>query len=99
MEQMQNMNIRLEKHIWNWKVVTLKKNAGNRSGQKAKIPASKTSRPHATVVLRLILCLAMKQYKVDRILKPFKSFEKSAYLYVPKYCTSGLPEENSGPLL
>ena len=64
LEQMQNMNIKLEKkHILNWKVVTLKKNAGNRSGQKAKIPATKTTRPHATVVLRLMLFLAMK-YKI-----------------------------------
>ena len=37
-------------YILNWKIVTLKKNAGNRSGQKAKMPATKTTRPQASAV-------------------------------------------------
>ena len=42
--------------------VTLKKNEGNNSGQNAKMPATKTMKPHAIVVPVAMLCLTQCQF-------------------------------------
>ena len=42
--------------------VTLKKNEGNNSGQNAKMPATKTMKPHAIVVPGSMLCLTQCQF-------------------------------------
>ena len=51
-------------HILDFKQikVTLKKNAGNNSGQNAKMPATKTMKPHAIVVPGSMLCLTQCQF-------------------------------------